>query len=188
MPQFRSALLCLTALACSAGLLFAETPAVPLDLNAVPEGKTVLIRLGQALQTRTARQGHNFKASLAEDLIAPNGFAIPRGSRVRGHISRVSQGMHPRLLLSFDDIETTRGRLPLLATVTGVPGEHGLKQPDGDGAIEVGSRETGSIDEPKSPWSRITSVAGFFSDRSVRLQKGTVMELRLDRALQIPRR
>lgn len=188
MNNLRSAFVCSAALILGLGVLAAETPSAPIRANAIPEGTTMLIRLGQRLGTSTARQGYRFKAALAEDVTAPDGSVLTRGSRIRGHISRVSQGLHPRLLLSFDDIETSHGRVPLIASVSGVPGEHGIKQPDPDGTIEAASRETPASDEPRSPWSRIGSVAGFFADHSVRLEKGTVVELHLDRALQIPRR
>jgi hypothetical protein len=159
--------------------------------NEIPEGKTVLIRLGQRLETRTARPGQHFKASLAEDLIAPNGNMIPRGSAIRGHISRASEGLHPRLLLSFDGVQSPRGWEPLIASVTGVPGEHGVRG-DNDGSIEAASRQSksssDSIDEPRSPWSRIGGVAGFFADKSVRLEKGAILEIRLDHAIQLARR
>jgi hypothetical protein len=183
----RSASLCVAMLAFGVGLVAAETPLPRTTQYAIPEGTTMLIRLGQRLETSTARQGNRFKASLAEDVFSPNGAILERGSRVRGHISRVSQGVHPRLLLSFDDIETSHGRVPLIASVASVPGEHGVAQPDTDGTIEASSRQSPSSDEPRSPWSRIGSVAGFFADHSVRLEKGTVLELRLDRALQVPR-
>jgi len=159
--------------------------------NEIPEGKTVLIRLGQRLETRTARPGQRFKAFLAEDLIAPNGNMIPRGSPIRGHISRASEGIHPRLLLSFDGVRSERGWEPLIASVTSVPGEHGVKDND-DGSIEAATHQSksssDSIDEPRSPWSHIGGVANFFADKSVRLEKGAILEIRLDHAIQLARR
>jgi hypothetical protein len=166
---------------------FASFPSA--SSNEIPEGKTVLIRLGQRLETRSAHPGQRFKASLAEDLIAPNGNMLPRGSAIRGHISRASEGLHPRLLLSFDGVQSQRGWEPFIASVTSVPGEHGVKNDD-DGSIEAASHKSksDSIDEPRSPWSRIGGVAGFFSDKSVRLEKGAILEIRLDHAIQLARR
>jgi len=194
MANFRAAWVCLVTLMLGPGLLPAQTlPIAPFSVTPpirpyeIPEGTTLLIRLGQRLETRTARQGQRFKAKLAEDLIAPNGAVIPRGSRVRGHISRVTQGMHPRLLLSFNEIDTQHGWEPLIATVTSIPGEHGVKQDDG-GAIESASPRGPPSDEPRSPWSRVTAVTGFFADHTVQLEKGTIVEIRLDRPLQISRR
>jgi hypothetical protein len=193
MVRLRGTCLGLATLLLGSGLLSAQNhsfaPFPSANSNEIPEGKTVLIQLGQRLETRTARPGQRFKASLAEDLIAPNGNIIPRGSHIRGHISRVSQGVHPRLLLSFDGIQSQRGWEPLIASVTGVPGEHGVKG-DEDGSIEAASHKSSSdsVDEPHSPWSRIGGVAGFFADHSIRLEKGAVLEIRLDHALQLARR
>jgi hypothetical protein len=190
MANFRAACFCWVALVLGTGVLPAQTsmptPSAAGHPYEIADGTTFLIRLGQRLETRTARPGQHFKASLAEDLVAPNGAVLPRGSRVRGHISRTSQGLHPRLLLSFDGIETQHGWDPLLATVTGIPGEHGAKE--NDGTIEAASHPSTPSDEPRSPWSRVTGVAGLFADHSVRLEKGTILEVRLDHPLQLSRR
>jgi len=195
MVRFRGIYLGLATLILGSGMLLAQDHSLAsfqsANSNEIPEGKTVLIRLGQRLETRTARPGQHFKAFLAEDLVAPNGNMIPRGSPIRGHISRASEGLHPRLLLSFDGIQSQRGWEPLIASVTGVPGEHGVKDDD-DGSIEAASHQSksssDSIDEPRSPWSRIGGVAGFFADKSVRLEKGAILEIRLDHAIQLARR
>lgn len=194
MACFRAGYLGLATVLLGSGLLCAQNhsfASFSAGSNEIPEGKTVLVRLGQRLETRTARPGQRFKAYLAEDLIAPNGKRIPRGSRIRGHISRASEGLHPRLLLSFDGIQSERGWEPLIASVTGVPGEHGVKDDD-DGSIEAASHSSksspDSIDEPPSPLARLGAVAGFFSDRSVRLEKGAILEIRLDHSIQLARR
>ncbi len=195
MGRYRGAYSGLASLILGSGMLFAQNhsfaPFPSANSNEIPEGKTVLIRLGQRLETRSAHPGQRFKASLAEDLIAPTGNMIPRGSAIRGHISRASEGLHPRLLLSFDGVQSQRGWEPLIASVTGVPGEHGVKDDD-DGSIEAATHQSKSssdtIDEPRSPWSRIGGVAGFFADKSVRLEKGAILEIRLDHAIQLARR
>jgi hypothetical protein len=194
MARFCKAYLGWVALLLGGGPVSAQNRAAAFPsahANEIPEGQSVLIRLGQRLETRTARPGQHFKASLAEDLIAPNGNMIPRGSAIRGHISRASEGLHPRLLLSFDGVQSQRGWEPLIASVSGVPGEHGVKGDD-DGSIEAASHQSksssDSIDTPRSPWSRIGGVAGFFADKSVRLEKGTFLEIRLDHAIQLARR
>jgi hypothetical protein len=195
MARLRGAHLGLATLLLGSGLSFAQNHTFAsfpsASSNEIPEGKTVLIRLGQRLETRSARPGQRFKASLAEDLIAPNGNMLPRGSAIRGHISRASEGLRPRLLLSFDGVQSQRGWEPLIASVTSVPGEHGVKNDD-DGSIEAASHKSksssDSIDEPRSPWSRIGGVAGFFADKSVRLEKGAILEIRLDHAIQLDRR
>ena len=61
---------------------------------------------------------------------------ISRGAEIKGHVSEVSRGFHGRILLSFDEIKTPHGWMPLAATVTDVPGEHGVKTDDREGEIE----------------------------------------------------
>lgn len=93
--------------------------------NAIPAGTRFMIRLNDNLDTGKLKVGKHFQAKLAEDLTAPGGARIARGKKVKGHVSAVEGGFHARLLLSFDEIETQHGWMPLVATVTGVPGEHG---------------------------------------------------------------
>ena len=50
-------------------------------------------------------------------------------------MSAVEPGLHTRIILSFDEIETPRGWVALIATVTGVPGEHGMRQVGEEGEI-----------------------------------------------------
>jgi len=112
--------------------LIAPTP----QPNAIAEGQTFLIRLDDKLDTGKVKSGKRFVAKLAEDLSAPNGATIRRGAKIRGHVSSVEQGMHARMLLSFDEIDTGHGKMPLIATVTGIPGEKAAKQPNEEGQIE----------------------------------------------------
>lgn len=178
--------------------------------NAVPEGTTFLVRLQDKLDTRNLQQGKHFKAKLAEDLTSANGSVIPRGKKIKGHVSSVEQGLHTRLLLSFDEIETDHGWVPLIATVTGVPGEHGVKAPDAEGEIErkgMSKRHTieaaavgaaiGTVAGAAAGGGKgagigagagagIGALAGILTDHDLRLDKGTTLEVRLDHALQIP--
>ena len=178
--------------------------------NAIPEGTTFLIRLDDKLDTARLQQGKHFKAKLSEDLVAPNGATIPRGKRVKGHVSAVEQGLHSRMLLSFDEIETSHGWMPLIATVTGVPGEHAAKQPDEEGNIERKGSSKGRMVEAAAVGAGIGAAAGtlggggrgaaigagagaglgaltgFLTGHDLKLDKGTILELRLDHALEIP--
>lgn len=178
--------------------------------NAVPEGQTFLIRLNDTLDTGKLKAGKKFTATLGEDLQAPNGSTIPRGRKIRGHVSSVEQGVHARMLLSFDEIDTGRGKMPLIATVTGVPGEHAARQPDSEGQIERKGMSKGHMIESAAVGAGLGAAAGgvlkggkgagigagagagagaltgFLTDRNLRLQKGTTLEVRLDHPLQIP--
>ncbi|HEX3353595.1 MAG TPA: hypothetical protein VHS34_12285 [Terriglobales bacterium] len=158
----------------------------------IPDGTTFLIRLEDKLDASRVQPGKRFKAKLIEDLVGPDETIIPHDSRIKGHVSEVGNGFHPRLLLSFDEIETTHGWVPLIATLTGVPGERGLKVPDEEGTIEregnTRHRDPDSAGDTESGAARVGAAAGvveaIFSDRRLQLQKGTTLEVRLDRPLQ----
>ena len=107
----------------------------PRPANVIAQGSVFLIQLSDRLDTHTAKAGDHFQARLAEPLTADNGMTIDAGRRIKGHISAVEPGLHTRLLLSFDEIDTGRGWVPLIATVTGVPGERGLSQIGDEGEI-----------------------------------------------------
>jgi len=103
--------------------------------NVVPQGTVFLIQLSDRIDTRTVKAGDHFQARLAEPLVAASGQTIETGTKIKGHISAVEPGLRTRVLLSFEGIDTTRGWVPLIATVTGVPGEHGLRQIGEEGEI-----------------------------------------------------
>src|SRR5438445_1664490 len=205
---------------CVAVMLLAGLPlaaegrgtAPPPAPNAIPEGQTFLIRLNDKLDTSNAKQGQHFSAKLAEDLVAPNGTTIPRGKKIWGHVSSVEQGLHARMLLSFDQIDTGHGKMPLIATVTGVPGEHAVKQLGEEGEIQrQGMSKRHAIEAVAvgaglgaaagaaagggrgagigaGAGAGLGALAGFLTGHDLRLDKGTTLELRLDHPLQVPMR
>jgi len=195
MTAFGSCCLCCLALVLSAMPLHAQDqeqkPAAPP--HAIAEGTTFLICLEDKLDVSRIQPGKRFKAKLEEDMMGPDETIILHGRRIKGHVSAVGNGFHPRLLLSFDEIETQRGWAPLLATITAVPGEHGLKIGD-EGEIEREGQGGGEHRDPDSDGigSRAAAagavVRAIFSDHRLQLQKGTILEVRLDRPLQVPRR
>ena len=185
----------------------AQTPS-----SAVPQGTLFLIQLADRLDTYTAKAGDHFQARLAESLVAGNGLTIDAGKKIKGHISAVEPGLKRRLLLSFDEIETSHGWVPLIATVTGVPGEHGLKQIGDEGQIgrkgmtkeqiaeavvvgagegaEQGMRTRGKKGAAIGAGAGAAdgAVSAFESGHDLALEKGTALEIRLDRNLPIPSR
>jgi hypothetical protein len=179
--------------------------------NAVPEGTRFVALLDDKLDTAKVERGKRFKAKLGEDLVAPNGAMIPRGKKIKGHVSDVEGGYHARLLLSFDQIETQHGWVPIVATVTGVPGEHAVKQDMGkEGEIERRGVDKRRAVESTAIGAGVGAVtgtvagggkgavigagvggaaglgAGILTDRNLKLDKGTQLELRLDRQLIVP--
>ena len=196
------------AFACISSVALAQDQSAPqAPPNAVPEGTIARIQLSDRLDTHTARSGDHFRARLAEDLTTPNGAVIPAGEKIKGHISAVEPGLHTRLLLSFDEIETSHGWIPLIATVVGVPGEHGLQQLGNEGeigrkgmtkeeiaeAVIIGASE-GAVEGQHTSGKRgaasgaangaaNSGYAAFESGHDLILDKGTALEIRLDRNL-----
>jgi len=187
-----------------------EAPFVPG--NAVPQGTVLLIQLSDQLDTRTVKAGDHFQARLAEPVLTGDGETLPSGRKIKGHVSAVQPGFRTRILLSFDEIETSRGWTPLIATVTGVPGEHGMRQVGQEGeigrqgmskeeiaeAIVVGAGK-GAADGKRSGGNRGAAegagagategaVSAFESAHNLILEKGTALEIRLDRNLFVPGR
>jgi hypothetical protein len=177
--------------------------------NYIPDGTRFIIRMDDKLDTKKLQQGKHFKAELAEDLVAPNGQTIPRGKKIKGHVSSVDRGLHGRILLSFDQIETRHGWMPLVATVSDVPGEHSMKTSN-EGEIEkTGANKTRMI-EAAAVGAGVGAAAGaaagggkgaaigagvgaagggaasLLLKGDLILDKGQQIELRLDRPLEVP--
>ncbi len=136
-------------------------------------------------------------------------MTLEQGRKIKGHISAVEPGLRTRLLLSFDEIETSHGWAPLIATVTGVPGEHGLRQVGEEGeigrngmtkeeiaeAVVIGASEGAAkgIHEGDKKAAAQGAGAGaansaysaFESGHDLVLDKGTALEIRLDRGLTL---
>ena len=174
-----------------------------------PDVKAV-IQLSDQLDTKAVKAGDHFHARLAEPLVTEDGQTIDSGKKIKGHVSAVVPGFLTRMILSFDEIETAKGWAPLIATVTGVPGEHGLRQIGEEGeigrqgmtreqiaeAIVVGAGR-GAAEGEKSGGKRGAAtgagsgaaegaVSAFESGHDLILEKGTALEIRLDRNLIPP--
>lgn len=194
----------------SMSLVAQDAPPVPA--NVVPQGTVFLIQLSDRLDTKAVKAGDHFHARLAEPLVTANGQTIEAGKKIKGHVSAVEPGLRTRILLSFDEIETARGWVPLIATVTGVPGEHGLRQIGEEGeigrkgmskeqiaeAVVVGAGE-GAAEGARSGGKRGAAAgagsgaaagasSAFESGHDLVLDKGTALEIRLDRNLAVPSR
>jgi hypothetical protein len=180
--------------------------------NAIPEGTKFIVKLKDTLDTKKIQVGKKFSAELAEDLTTQSGQIIPRGRKLHGHVSSYDRGLHGRLLLSFDEIDTRKGWVPLAATVTDVPGEHGVVSSGNEG--EVGRKGTDKRRAIESAavgaavgaaagavtaggkgaaigaavGAGLGTGAGILTDRDLRLEKNQQLELRLDRQLVVPTR
>ena len=196
----------------SASLIAAAQDAPVAPANAIPQGTIALIQITDRLDTHTAKAGDHFQARLVEALTTAGGQSIETGRKIKGHVSAVMPGLRTRLLLSFDEIETRSGWEPLIATVAGVPGEHGLKPIGEEGeigrqgvtkeqiaeAVVVGAGEgaeagmhsggkRGAVNGAGSGAAN-AGLSAFESGHDLVLEKGTALEIRLDRNLTLASR
>ena len=184
----------------------------PSSGNVIPADTQFEIQLKDTLDSNKDNPGKKFKAKLAQDLVAPDGTSIPMGSEIKGHVSDVQRGMHSQLLLSFDQIKTRHGWVPLAAMVAGVPGEHNVQAetgPEGeikhtkvDGRREIEDAAAGAavgaivgVAAGGGKGAAIGAGAGgalgtgvgLLTGRNIRLEKGQALDLRLERDIFMPR-
>lgn len=186
-----------------------QGPAAP---NVIPADTQFEIQLKDTLDSSKDSTGKKFKAKLVQDLIAQDGSTIPNGAEIKGHVSDIQGGLHSQLLLSFDEIKTRHGWVPLAAMVAGVPGEHSVQAetgPEGeihhtkvDARREVESAAAGAavgaIVGATAGGGKGAAIGagvggglgtgvGLLTGRNIRLNKGQMLDLRLERDIFLPR-
>jgi hypothetical protein len=103
---------------------------LPLEALAVAPGTKFLVALENDINTKEIRQNDRFRVRTVEPLEAGNGIYLPSGAEIYGHISRVEPAGttgKAKLWLTFDEIHTRFGKLPIVAEVAAVPGDHSIK-------------------------------------------------------------
>ncbi|MBI3404257.1 MAG: hypothetical protein HY046_02235, partial [Acidobacteria bacterium] len=160
--------------------------------------------------------GKRFSVKTLEPLTASDGSILPPGAEIRGHLSRIEPAAatgRARLWLSFDEIKTPAGKVPVVASVASVPGEHSVRRGDSkEGEIEartsVGAQEAQAAaigaaigatagaaakgGKGAAIGAAVGAIAGFLVSsgmgQELELQKGTKLELQLDRPLYVGKR
>ena len=191
-----------------------SAPVYGAPANAIPEGTRFIVKLKDTLDTHSMDQGKRFKAELREDLITPSGLIIPRGRPVKGHVGTFERGFTgARILLVMDEIETRHGWVPLIATVTGVPGDSSVKSTDNEGeltrkgpdkkrvitnaAIGAGAGAASGAAIGGTKGAAVGAIVGaglgtgtglLFRGNDIKLAKDTQLEIRLNRDLTVPAR
>jgi hypothetical protein len=121
----------------------ATTKASPGAPNQVVDGTRFLAALEDPLSTKDGKAGNPIKVLTLEPLQTSDGGVVPAGAEIRGHIDKVEQGHQTgraRLWLTFDDIQTRTGWVPIVAIVSDIPGVHSIKvSRDREGEIEARS-------------------------------------------------
>jgi hypothetical protein len=187
-------------------------PSMVGPLNAIPDGSRFIVKLKDTLDTRNLQEGKHFKAELREELVTPIGLIIPKGRTIKGHVARFERGYTgARIQLALDEIETRKGWVPLIATVTGVPGDPSIKSDTGEGDLyrkgpdkkkvltnaAIGAA-VGAVSGSLAGGSKGAAIgaaagaglgtgSGFlFKGSDMKLEKGTQLEVRLERDLVVP--
>jgi hypothetical protein len=102
----------------------------PAETYAVAPGTKFLVVLEQDLTSKDTQENTKFIVRTVEPLEAGSGIYLPPGAEVHGHVSRIEsagQAGRAKIWLTFDDIYTKFGKLPIVAEVVNVPGDHSVK-------------------------------------------------------------
>ncbi len=205
-----AALLSTAALPSPASAQAAQTSSVS---STVPNGTRFLVRLEDELSTRKHKVNKKFKARTLEPLQTADGTILPPGADIRGHISRIEPaGLtgRARLWLTFDEIRAPAGKLPLVAEVVSVPGDHSVRPGESkEGEIEARTSKGRRDVEAAAAGAAIGAVVGATAKggkgagigaavgaatgflissgigQELDLPKGTKLELELERPLYV---
>jgi hypothetical protein len=191
-----------------------SAPSSATSADAIPQGTRFILKLRDPLDTHTLEPGQHFEAELTQDLVSPSGLRIPRGELIRAHVATFERGYSgARLMLAMDDIETPQGWVPLIATFTGIPGDPSIKSTGQEGEITqkgpdkkrvitnaaigagIGAATGAAAGGGKGALAGLVAGAGLgttgsfiFKSSDLKLDKGTNLEVRLDRDLVVPNR
>jgi hypothetical protein len=115
-------------------------PDLPIEAYAVTPGTKFLVRLENELNTVNTPEKMLFKVQTLEPLEAGSGIYLPAGAEITGHVSRVEPAGvagRAKLYLTFDEIHTRFGALPIVAELSDVPGDRSVKiRPEHEGVVE----------------------------------------------------
>jgi hypothetical protein len=190
-----------------------ERHGLSIETYAVAPGTKFLVRLEEELGTKGTQQNAKFQVKTLEPLEAGSGIYLPPGAEIRGHISHVEPAGvagRAKLWLTFDEIHTRFGDLPIVAEVVDVPGDHSVKSgPRKEGLIEGRSSTQQDAAEAAAGGAAIGAVKGVKDKdkkeaaegaalgaltaylmesgrgHELNLPKGAKLELELERALYL---
>jgi hypothetical protein len=188
-------------------------PGLSIETYAVVPGTKFLARLEDDLGTKGMEPNHAFRMTTLEPLDAGNGIYLPAGAEIEGHVTRVeSAGMagHAKLWLTFDYLHTRFGKLPLVAIVSGIPGDHSVKSDvtkegliEGRSSTQQDAMQAAALaagmaaakgikDKDKKAAAEAAAMAAFTAylaesgrGQEITFQRGVKFELELDRSLYL---
>jgi hypothetical protein len=139
----------------------------PTAPNEVAPGTRFLIRLNDELGSKDSKAGRPFTARTIVPLSSADGTTLPAGAEVRGHVDKVQAAGktgRARMWLTFDDIKTPDGWMPLIAMVDDVPGVHSIRVDyDREGEIEASSTKRQDALEAAAAGALVGAATGVAS-------------------------
>jgi hypothetical protein len=188
-------------------------PGLPIETYAVTPGTKFLARLDSDLSTKTPEANQSFRMTTLEPLDAGNGIYLPAGAEIEGHVTRAeSAGMagHAKLWLTFDYLHTRFGKLPIVAEVSAIPGDHSVKSDvtkegliEGRSSTQQDAAEAAALaaamaaakglkDKDKKAAAEAAAMAAFTAylaesgrGHEITFQRGVKFELELERSLYL---
>jgi len=192
-----------------------ERHGMTIETFAVVPGTKFLVKLEEELSTKEAHKNQTFRVRTLEPLEAGQGNYLPSGATIYGHISRVEPAGttgRAKIWLTFDEIHTKFGKLPIVAEVVSVPGDHSIKSGElQEGVIEGRSSTQKDAAQAAAAGAAIGAVKGVKDKnkkeaaegaamaaleaylmeagrgQDIELPKGAKLELELERALYLVR-
>ena len=188
---------------------------LPVETYAVVPGTRFLVRLESDLNTKEVHKNQAFRVRTLEPLEAGQGNYLPPGAVIAGHVSRVDPAGttgRAKIWLTFDEIQTRFGKLPIVAEVASVPSDHSIKAgPIQEGVIEGRSSTQKDAAQAAAAGAAMGAVRGVKDKnkkeaaegaalgaleaylmeagrgQEIDLPKGAKLELELERALYLVR-
>jgi len=132
--------------------------------NEVIPGTRFLIRLDDAMSTQNGKAGDHFRGRTLEPVSSADGTVLPPGAAIRGHIDKIEAAHktgRARMWLTFDDIRTPDGWVPLVAMVDDVPGVHSIRVDyNREGEIEASTSKRDEALQAAAAGALVGAAAG----------------------------
>ena len=127
---FASTLLVFSPAAVHAQSQDPASQAQDMPSDAAPRGTRFLVSLQTTISTKEDKVGKQFLARTLEPIATAEGATLPVGTQIRGHIDKIQPAGkvgRARLWLTFDEIHTSTGWIPLVADLIDAPGVHSIR-------------------------------------------------------------
>src|SRR6202041_2329015 len=97
---------------------------------AAARGTRFLVSLQTTISTKEDKVGKQFLVRTLEPIATAEGTSLPAGAQIRGNIDKIQPAGkvgRARLWLTFDEIHSPTGWVPLVADLIDAPGVHSIR-------------------------------------------------------------